>query len=147
MSEFARTIVSRLRRFIGNRRHVRRREVHLPFSMSVADRRIRPNGARGVPSIDGHTLDISATGLALNVPTIRIEEHYLVGDSRRLQLKLELPDGPVKMLVAPVRYESLDEHQTETGYAIGVRITEMAEQDRINFNEYIKHLKRRGIIE
>src|SRR3990172_5332040 len=130
MSEYARTIVSRLRQFIGNRRHFRRREVRLPFSMSVADRRIRPNGSRGVPTINGHTLDISATGLALNVPAIRIEEHYLVGDTRRLQLKLELPDGPVKMQVAPVRYESLEEHQTETGYAIGVRITEMTEQDR-----------------
>ncbi|HKZ02252.1 MAG TPA: PilZ domain-containing protein [Pyrinomonadaceae bacterium] len=147
MSEFARTIVSQLRRFIGNRRNVRRREVRLPFSMSVADRRIRPNGARGVPTISGHTLDVSATGLALNVPAIRIEEHYLVGESRRLQLNLELPDGPVRMQVAPVRYESLEEHQSETGYAIGVRITEMSEQDRMHFNEYIKHLKSRGIID
>jgi hypothetical protein len=95
------------------------------------------NGARRVPTLKGHTLDISTTGLALVVPAIRIGEHYLAGSDRRLHLKLDLPNGPVEMKLAPVRYESLDESEEETGYLIGARIIEMADKDRATFDKYL----------
>ena len=144
MSERARTIVSRLRQFFLNRRLARRRVVRVPCTLSLADRRLSPNGSRGVPTIGGHTVDISATGLALNVPAIRIDEHYLVGDNRRLQVILELPIGPVELQVTPVRYESLEEDELEKSYTIGVRITEMNEKDRAQFNEYVQRFLKRS---
>jgi hypothetical protein len=140
MAELARSFVSRLRRFIGNRRRAKRIKVRLPFTVRLAKRLLSPNGARRVPSLDGHTLDISTSGLALIVPAIRIGEHYLVGEDRRLQLTLELPVGPVEMEVAPVRYESLEEHETETGYLIGVRIVGISDEDKAQYNLYIKRL-------
>jgi hypothetical protein len=73
----------------------------------------------------------------LIVPAIRIGEHYLAGSDRRLHLKLELPDGPVEMKLATVRYESLDESQEETGYLIGARIIEMDAAERASFDEYV----------
>jgi len=85
-------------------------------------------------------LDISTSGVALIVPAIRIGEHYLVGEDRRLQLTLELPVGPVEMEAAPVRYESLEEHETETGYLIGVRIVGISDEDKAQYNLYIKRL-------
>src|SRR5689334_11288875 len=109
MSELPRRIVSQLRRFIGNRRHSKRVRVRLSFTLSLADPRVSTNGARRLPTLNGHTLDVSTTGLALIVPAIRIGEHYLAGNDRRLHIKLELPDGPVEMKVATVRYESLDD--------------------------------------
>ena len=134
MSELPRRIVSRLRRFVGNRRHSKRVRAHLSFTLSLSDPRLSSNGHRRLPTLNGHTLDVSATGLALAVPAIRIGEHYLAGDDRKLHIKLELPDGPVEMRVASVRYESLED---ETGYLIGARILEMTDSDRASFNKYV----------
>ena len=137
MSELPRRIVSHLRRFIGNRRRHKRVRARLGFKLSLADPRVNSNGARKLPTLDGHTLDVSATGLALIVPAIRIGEHYLAGADRHLHLKLELPSGPVEMKVSPVRYESLDESEDETGYVIGARIIEMADGDRASFDQFV----------
>jgi c-di-GMP-binding flagellar brake protein YcgR len=140
MADLARAIVSRLRQLVGDRRHAKRRQVRLSFSISIVGSRIIRNGARRVSKIDGHTLDISSTGIALIVPTIRIGEHYLVGENRTLNVKLELPTGPVEMKVNPIRYESLEEHKTETGYLIGARISEMTQADRARLDEYLLQL-------
>jgi hypothetical protein len=90
-----------------------------------------------LPTLDGHTLDISRTGVALIVPAIRIGEHYLAGADRKLHVKLEMPTGPVEMKVSTVRYESLEESHEETGYLIGARISEMSDQDRATYDRYI----------
>jgi PilZ domain len=126
--------VSRLRRFIGNRRRSRRVRARLSFTLSLSDPRVSRNGARRLPTLDGHTLDVSTTGLALVVPAIRIGEHYLAGADRKLHVKLELPSGPVEMKVATVRYESLED---DTGYLIGARIVEISDTDRVSFEKYV----------
>ena len=134
MSELPRRIVSHLRRFIGNRRRSRRVRTRLRFTLSLSDPRVSSNGFRRLPALDGHTLDVSTTGLALIVPAIRIGEHYLAGADRKLHIKLDLPSGPVEMRVATVRYESLDD---DTGYLIGARILEMSDTDRASFEKYV----------
>ena len=134
MSELPRRIVSRLRRFVGNRRHSKRVRARLRFTLSLSDPRLSTNGHRRLPSLDGYTLDVSATGLALVVPAIRIGEHYLAGDERKLHVKLELPAGPVEMRVGTVRYESLEDG---SGYLIGARILEMSASDRASFDSYV----------
>lgn len=134
MSELPRRIVSHLRRFIGNRRRSRRVRARLSFTLSLSDPKVHTNGSRRLPTLDGHTLDVSSTGLALIVPAIRIGEHYLAGNDRRLYVKLELPNGPVEMKVATVRYESLED---ESGYLIGARIIEMSDSARASFEKYV----------
>jgi len=134
MSELPRRIVSRLRRFVGNRRHSKRVRARLRFTLSLSDPRLGTNGHRRLPSLDGYTLDVSGTGLALIVPAIRIGEHYLAGDDRKLHIKLELPAGPVEMRVGTVRYESLEDG---SGYLIGARILEMNTSDRASFDKYV----------
>lgn len=140
MSELPRRIVSHLRRFLGNRRGHKRVRARLNFTLSLSDPRVSSNGSRRLPKLDGHTLDISMTGLALIVPAIRIGEHYLAGSDRRVYLKLELPDGPVEMTLATVRYEALDETTGEIGYVIGARIIEMADAERASFEQYVTKL-------
>jgi hypothetical protein len=140
MSELPRRIVSHLRRFIGNRRRDRRVRTRLSFTLNLSDPRVTSNGGRRLPTLNGHTLDVSSTGLALIVPAIRIGEHYLAGSDRLLHLKLNLPNGSVEMKLTTVRYESLDESQEETGYLIGARIIEMADEDRANFDAYVAKL-------
>ena len=137
MSELPRRIVSHLRLFIGNRRRSRRVRARLNFTLSLSDPRVSSNGGRRLPKLDGHTLDVSVTGLALVVPAIRIGEHYLAGADRKLHIKLELPSGPVEMTVATVRYESLED---ESGYLIGARILEMSDTDKVSFEKYVTRI-------
>lgn len=134
MSELPRRLVSHLRRFIGNRRSSRRVRARLNFTLSLSDPRVSSNGARKLPKLDGQTLDVSATGLALVVPAIRIGEHYLAGSDRKLHVKLELPTGPVEMKVASARYEGLED---DSGYLIGAQILEMSDTDRASFEKYL----------
>ena len=142
MAEFARTIVARLRQYVGDRRHSKRQCVRLDFSLSLASATKSLNGTRRISSLDGHTLDLSANGLALVVPQITLGEHHLVGENRFLNLKLQLPDGQVEMQAAPVRYERLEEDQPETGYLIAVKIVSMPDDDRVRFSEYVATLRR-----
>ena len=95
------------------------------------------NGSRRLPKLNGHTLDVSITGLALIVPAIRIGEHYLAGADRKLHVKLELPSGPVEMKVVTVRYENLED---DSGYLIGARIIEISDADRVTFEKYVANV-------
>jgi PilZ domain len=142
--EIARALVSRLRQYVGNRRRERRQTVRLPFRLSLPSPAKGLNGARRINSMEGHTLDLNATGLSLVTPKITLGEHHLVGENRGLSVKLELPLGPVEMQVMPVRYEALEDHETETGYLIGVQILAMTDQDRERFAEYVSTLPGRS---
>lgn len=144
MSELPRRIVAHLRRFVGNRRRFKRVRARLDFTLSLSDPRANTNGFRRLPTLNGHTFDVSTSGVGLIVSAIRIGEHYLTGSDRRLYLKLQLPSGPVEMKVAPVRYESLDEEHEETGYLIGARIVEMDDADRASFNDYVNKVLTRS---
>jgi hypothetical protein len=138
--ELARAIVSRLRRYLGDRRHSTRKKVRLPFSIVVAGPAKSVNGSRQTRSLEGHTLDISPAGMSLIVPAIRIGEYHLIGENRGFGVILKLPAGEVEMEVAPVRYESLEDHQTETGFLIGVKIVDMPDADRVTFAQYVSGL-------
>jgi hypothetical protein len=141
MSELPRRIVSQLRRFIGNRRHSKRVRARLNFTLSLSDPRVATNGSRRLPTLNGHTMEVSLTGLALIVPAIRIGEHYLAGADRKLYVKLELPGGSVEMKVVTVRYENLDDG---SGYLIGARILEMSDADRGSFQKYVAKVLNRA---
>lgn len=142
MSELPRRIVSQLRRFIGNRRRSKRVRVRLSFTLSLSDPRVNTNGSRRLPSLKGHTSDVSITGLALVVPAIRIGEHYLAGADRKLHVKLDLPSGPVEMMVVTVRYENLEDG---SGYLIGSRILEMSDADQASFQKYVANVMSQSV--
>jgi hypothetical protein len=140
MPELARRLASRLRQFVGERRRARRAAVSLPVTVSLVPFPLRSNGYRRQTSVEGYTLDISATGLGLILPAIRIRDSYLTGEDRKLWLKLELPDDPVEMQVQPVRYESLEGE----GYLVGVHIKEISEEHQAAYVHHIaKILKTR----
>lgn len=138
MPELIRSIVGRLREFAGDRRHAYRRGLKLPCKVSIRHLTGQLNGRRSVPAMEGHTRDISSTGLGLVVPAIRIGEHYLTGEDRLLRVLLELPSGPIQMVVTPVRYEPLGDDEDEQGFIIGARITDISPQDHELFISALK---------
>lgn len=137
--ELARSIVSRLRQYVGDRRHAKRQKVRLQFTLSMISSAKSLNGERQIKSLEGHTLDLSPNSMALIVPSIRLGEQHLMGENRSLNVKLDLPAGPVEMKVTPVRYETFEE-QGQLGYIIGVKITDMAEEDRAKFAAFQSRL-------
>ena len=136
-----RSMVARMRVYFGNRRHARRYRRSVHFSVSIFDPKLTRDQLEHAPYLEGDTSDISASGLGLIVPAIRINDRYLTAADQTLHLMLELPSGPVEIRVAPVRYEQLERTgAASSGYLIGVRITLMSDDDRARFAGYLQSL-------
>jgi hypothetical protein len=95
----------------------------------------------GTLRLVGHTRNISETGLAFIVPTLRIGDGFARVIGSRLRIILYLPSGQVEIHATPIRYEQLPPEDTERGYIIGVRITEMADDEWVRVVEYVRTLR------
>ena len=138
MPELIRTIASRLRELVGNRRRAPRHRVRLPAFVSVLD------GAPGsAPAgVAGHTRDASESGLSVVLPGIRVGGSYLVGEGVTLRVTLKLHEASVRLYGTPVRYERLEEGQPDAGdFLVGIRLND--DGDRALLSEYLKILKGR----
>jgi hypothetical protein len=135
MPEMLRTLVGRLRAIVANRRHAPRKRLRLACSVSIHDPKTTANAAssRHAPSLECHTRDLSATGIALVAPSIRINDRYLTGTT--LRLLLDHPAGALEIIAQPVRYEQLPPDSDEVGYMIGVHIISMSDEDRARYQE------------
>jgi hypothetical protein len=140
MAEKVRSIVARLREYVGNRRRAPRHQLRLPFTVALYDPALTGERLQRAPHLDGVTRDMSTSGLALIVPAVRIGERYLTGPDVTLRLVLEHPTGPLELLAAPVRYEQLDETETAKGFLIGARIREMSAEARARYEAHLKQL-------
>jgi len=138
MPEFIRSVVSRVRMFVKDRRSSPRLRVSLMFAISVG-RKANGNGSgQHERLLKGHTRDLSQNGLALNVSQVHLDGHHLATAGHDLQLNLELPGGSISMLVTPERYERLDEEELGCGYLIGVRIVQISDEDRKLYLNFIQ---------
>lgn len=140
MPERLRTIASRLREFVGNRRRAPRRQVRLAVFVSLLD---PAPGAPPAGGVAGHTRDASESGLGVFLPAIRLGDRYLVGDGVTLRLTLKLGEQSARLYGTPVRYERLDEgldEQTDPGFLLGIRLTE--DGDRALLADYLKNLRK-----
>jgi hypothetical protein len=134
--------IIRLREIVADRRQAARmkaqRQARLLFNISIVNSDTGESHSQTVP-LAGFTRDISETGLALIVPSIRTGDRYLVDEGCTLRLiLLDLPNGEVEIFAKPVRYLQLPE--PGTGYLIGVQITEMSDSDRARLLQYLKTL-------
>lgn len=132
MSELVRSVVTKFSRFVADRRGAPRVGVCLPFGISIHG--TNGNGGRE-RLLEGFTRDVSASGLGLIVRTVRVDSYYIFVDGRPRKLVLQLPGGPVTMLVLPVRSERLGE--SGDGYVIGAQITVIGDEDRQRYLEYL----------
>ena len=142
MFETLRSRITRLREIVADRRQGTRlkaqRQARLLFNISIIGDESVESRTQLIP-LAGFTRDISETGLALIVPSLRSGDRYLVDEGCKLRVVLvDLPTGEVEIYATPVRYIQLPE--PETGYLIGVQITEMNENDRTRLLQYLKTL-------
>jgi hypothetical protein len=136
MPELIRSVVSRMRAYVKDRRRSQRLRIRLLFSVSVC-RSPNGNGSHRERVLKGHTRDISINGLALNVPQVHLDGHHLAAGERELQVRLELPGGPISMLVIPRRYERIEESELGCNYLIGAQISQIDDEDRRRYLSFI----------
>ena len=91
----------------------------------------------------GNTVDISRTGIAFLVPSIRVKEKYLVGHDRMLNVEIDLPAGKINMRVMGKRYEMVGEHSTAERFQVGAHIVEVAGESKENFNTFLRRTGRK----
>lgn len=86
----------------------------------------------------GETVDISRTGIAFLVPSIRVKEKYLVGHERVLNAEIDLPSGKINLRLMGKRYEMVGEHSTIERFHVGAHIVEIAGDSKENFNTFLR---------
>ena len=117
-------------------RHDANLEARLDFSVLLSDTNADDHGVQHLRACAGHTVNVSAEGLAVVLHAQNIDEEYLRGRQGSMAIDLDLPNGlSIQIEATPVRYEKRDE-----GYLIGARISEMSTRDRELFNEYLREL-------
>lgn len=111
-------------------------EARLEFSVLLRDADASETGVQHLRACAGHTLNVSAEGLALVLHAQNIDEQYLTGGQGSMAIELDLPNGlSIEIQATPVRYQKLGE-----GYLIGARISEMSNRNRQLFDEYLREL-------
>jgi len=136
MPEHLRRIASRLRELVADRRRAPRHRVSLPVSVSLLEAEASAEPAL----VQGRTRDVSEDGLGVILPNIRVGGRYLVGDSVTLRVTLKLPEGYARLYGTPVRYEKLETEGTDTGFFVGIRLTDTDARDYALLVNYIKSL-------
>jgi hypothetical protein len=140
MPELIRSIAARFREYLGNRRRSPRFKLRLSVRVTPvpsATPAARMSAAEP-DSLYGYTRDASTSGLALILPSIRINNIYLTGEDRRLEILIENESDPIVMYGVTARYEKLEAEDADKGYLIGVKITEMTDEDRARFLRLLK---------
>lgn len=139
MPELIRSIATRFREYLGNRRRAPRFKLRLSISVTPMQAAKPARVAATRDALYGYTRDISTTGLALILPAIRINNTYLTGEDRTLEILVEHESDPIVIYGVPTRYEKLEEEDgADKGYLIGVKITDMNDHDRARFETLLK---------
>lgn len=87
-------------------------EINTPHNQAIAKNMAMP----------GETVDMSRSGIAFVVSSIRDNEKYLVGQERKLNVEIDLPTGRVEMQVIGKRYEKVGIHLSDEKFLIGANI-------------------------
>lgn len=140
MAKIIRNFINQISNQIIGKISPSRRDLHVPIRISFVPENNtgRLTTKREILSIKGETKDLSATGIAFLVDSIRLREYYLVGENRILDAELELPNGTITVKVLGQRYEQIGEHLSVCKYLIGATIESMTPMDRDIYDEYLR---------
>jgi len=135
--------LSRLRKYVGDRRRAPRRGARFAARLRLTVTPLcdaEDFDLGGQTSLAGSTRDLSARGLTILLPTIRVGSRYLTDADGYLGLRVETPSGQMSMLAAPARFEHLAEGDEGYSYLLGVRIVKMGDGDRASYLSYLRTL-------
>ena len=104
----------------------------------------RARDAARAACILGETVDISRTGIAFLVPSIRVKEKYLVGHERNLNIEIDLPTGKVHLTAVGRRYEKVGMHISTERFFVGAHILNLTDVDKEIYETFLRNGNRRG---
>lgn len=118
-------------------------EARLLFSLSLQEAGGSAPPASPQPKpLTGYTRNISETGLALFVPSLKFGDHYLNVVGRQLRIMLKLPTGTVRVHATLVRCERLEALDEEAeGYLLSACISEMNDSEWVELVQYVRTLR------
>ncbi len=90
----------------------------------------------------GETVDLSRSGIAFLVPAIRVQEKYLVGQERKLNVEIDLPNGKVQLKVLGRRYEKVGIHISSERFLVGAEIIAFEPGSEEAYHHFLKNGKR-----
>lgn len=153
MATLIQHLVTRLRRaWANNRRGAERYETEveaqidarLLLSISLPNVEEKPGAAARPRQLIGSTRNVSETGLAIVVSSLRVGTSLITEENCALRIVLDIyPEGVVEMDGAVMHHRPIDEKDKEAGYLVGVRIGEMSEDDRARYLQYLEKLAAR----
>ncbi|HEX8144575.1 MAG TPA: PilZ domain-containing protein [Pyrinomonadaceae bacterium] len=155
MATLIQHLATRLRAWVGNRRRAGRHEAELEaqvsarllVGISLPDAQEKPLASRPPMQLIGSTRNISETGLAIVVPSLRVGSSLITEENCALRIMLDIyPAGLVEMDAIAVHHRRFGEKEKEVGYLVGVRVTGMSEDDRLRYLEYLRSLDGRGAL-
>ena len=114
-------------------------EARLLFSLSL--REAKESACASPPKLEGYTRNISETGLALFVPSLRFGDHYLNVVGRQLRIMLKLPTGTVRVHATLVRCQRLAGQDEAEGYLLSACISEMNDSEWVELVQYVRTLR------
>jgi hypothetical protein len=112
-------------------------KARLDFSVLLREADAANTGVQHMRAVAGHTVNLSALGLAVMLHAQNIDPEYLTGGEASMSIELDLPSGvSLEIEATPVRYEKRDD-----GYLIGARISAMSDRHRQLYEEYLRELE------
>lgn len=136
MANLIRKIAAELTGFVISRLTAPRKKLRVPVIITLEPHR---DGQPETLALKGETRDLSVSGIALIVPSIRLNEKYLVGENRKIYAALDLPNGRINVELIGCRYEQIDMHDSTANYLVGARIVAVSDADKALYREYLKH--------
>jgi hypothetical protein len=134
----------------NDRRRTPRHRTQLAIRVLVLVTKRTADELESVLTCNGYTHDISESGLALIISARSINETFLDRGDCKMQVVLTLPVGCVEITAIPVRYEHVlggetnsgQDVPTDDGFLVGMLITEISDEARARYLEYIRELSR-----
>lgn len=122
-----------------------RKSYHAPIKIWFEPDRTtgRLNGTVETIFATGETTDLSKTGIAFLMNSIRIKEKYLVGQDRILNAEVDLPTGKIRMQLLGKRYERVGQHISIEKFHIGAEIVKMTDDNREAYEQFLRYAGRR----
>lgn len=136
MANLIRKIAAELTGFVMSRLTAPRKKLCVPVTISLDSEK---NATAKTIYANGETRDLSKSGVAIIIPSIRLCEKYLVGEDRTIYAVMDLPNGKIKLELVGCRYEQLGIHDSVSSYLIGARILYMSQADRELYDEYLTY--------
>ncbi len=139
-----RELVSRFSVSWIERRASVRKKFELPVKVCFAPEKNPLNVTASCEDLflSGETVDLSESGIAFVVSSIRIKEKYLVGQDRVLHVEMELAGKKIEMRVLGKRYERVGIHASTEQYLVGAAITEMSPADQEKYEYFLRNGKK-----